>query len=266
MNNLMIFENKQVEVFEWNGQVLFNPYHCGECLDLSPEGVRKAITRMNERQVIKLTNSKVTDSNFRKLHNTGENFLTESGMYKLIFKSHKEEAEKFQDWVTDEVLPSIRKTGSYNVGEEFKPPTTYKEALLQLVQAEEEKEQLQLESKQKDQIINELQPKATYYDFILQNKSLLAISVIAKDYGMSGTALNKKLHELKIQYLQCETWLLYAKYQDKGYTSSKTKNYPKSDGTQGSKLHTYWTQKGRLFIYDLLKQEGILPIIEREVV
>ena len=114
MNNLMIFENKQVEVFEWEGQVLFNPYHCGECLDLSPEGVRKAITRMNERQVIKLTNSKVTDSNFRKLHNTGENFLTESGVYKLIFKSHKEEAEKFQDWVTDEVLPSIRQNGVYS--------------------------------------------------------------------------------------------------------------------------------------------------------
>lgn len=71
---LMIFENKEVEVFELNGQILFNPYHVGECLEISPEGVRKAITRMSGRQVIKLTNSKVTDSNFRKLHNTGENF------------------------------------------------------------------------------------------------------------------------------------------------------------------------------------------------
>lgn len=110
---LMIFEGNEVEVFEWNGKVLFNPRHVGECLDISPEGVRKAITRMNENQVIKLTNSKVTDSNFRKLHNTGENFLTESGVYKLIFKSKKKEAEKFQDWVTDEVLPSIRKHGMY---------------------------------------------------------------------------------------------------------------------------------------------------------
>lgn len=96
-----------------NGEILFNPYHCGECLDITPEGIRKAITRMNEKQVIKLTNSKVTDSNFRKLHNTGENFLTESGVYKLIFKSKKKEAERFQDWVTAEVLPQIRKTGSY---------------------------------------------------------------------------------------------------------------------------------------------------------
>ncbi len=126
-------------------------------------------------------------------------------------------------------------------------------------------EMLELENAQKTQIIGELQPKASYYDLILQNNSLVAISVIGKDYGMSGTALNKKLHELGVQYLQGKTWLLYAKYQDKGYTFSKTQNYPRPDGTQGSKMHTYWTQKGRLFIYDLLKQEGILPIIEREV-
>ena len=113
MNNLMIFENKTVEVFEWNGQVLFNPYHCGECLDLGESAVRMAISKMNSKQVIKLTNSNVKDIDFRKLHNTGENFLTESGVYKLIFKSHKAEAEKFQDWVTDEVLPQIRKIGSY---------------------------------------------------------------------------------------------------------------------------------------------------------
>ncbi len=113
MNNLMIFENKPVEVFELNGQVLFNPYHCGECLELGESSVRMAISKMNSKQVIKLTNSNVKDIDFRKLHNTGENFLTESGVYKLIFKSHKKEAERFQDWVTDEVLPQIRKTGSY---------------------------------------------------------------------------------------------------------------------------------------------------------
>lgn len=115
MNNLMLFEGKQVEVFEFNGKILFNPYHCGNCLGISNEGVRKAITRMNENQVIKLNNSIVTDSHIRKLHNTGENFLTESGVYKLIFKSKKEEAEKFQDWVTDEVLPRIRETGQYQL-------------------------------------------------------------------------------------------------------------------------------------------------------
>ena len=114
-NNLMVFEGHNVEVFEWEGKVLFNPYNVGECLELTDSAVRKAITRMSEKQVIKLTNSKVTNCHFRKLHNTGENFLTESGVYKLIFKSHKEEAEKFQDWVTDEVLPTIRKSGTYAI-------------------------------------------------------------------------------------------------------------------------------------------------------
>ena len=110
-NNLMVFEGHDVEVFEWEGKVLFNPKHVAECLEI--KDVNSSIRNFNDKQVIKLTNSKMHDMHFRKLHNTGENFLTESGVYKLIFKSHKEEAEKFQDWVTDEVLPTIRKTGGY---------------------------------------------------------------------------------------------------------------------------------------------------------
>lgn len=132
MNNLMNFENKPVEVFEWKGQALFNPYHCGECLGISQEGVKSAVKRMNEKQVIKLSNSDISKgsiSNFRKLHNTGENFLTESGVYKLIFKSKKAEAERFQDWVTDEVLPQIRKTGSYT-----NKPTCIEDVLISSLQ------------------------------------------------------------------------------------------------------------------------------------
>ncbi|WP_236894816.1 Bro-N domain-containing protein [Clostridium beijerinckii] len=112
MNNLIIFENKQVEVFEWNGKVLFNPKHVAECLDITD--VNSSIRNFNEKQLIKLKNSDMHNMHIRKLNNAGENFLTESGVYKLIFKSKKEEAEKFQDWVTDDVLPYIRKTGLYN--------------------------------------------------------------------------------------------------------------------------------------------------------
>ena len=123
---------------------------------------------------------------------------------------------------------------------------------------------LKIVNKQQEQVINELQPKATYYDLVLQNKDLVPISIIAKDYGMSGKGMNQKLHELKVQYTLGSTWLLYSKYQDKGYTSSKTIIYDKNNGTKGSKMYTNWTQKGRLFIYDLLKGENILPLIERE--
>lgn len=108
----MVFEGKEVEVFELEGQILFNSKHVAECLDI--KNVNENLRNMNNKQVIKLTNSKISSTDFRKLHNTGENFLTESGVYKLIFKSRKEEAERFQDWVTDEVLPSIRKTGTYS--------------------------------------------------------------------------------------------------------------------------------------------------------
>lgn len=113
MNNLMIFEGHEVEVLEVEGQVLFNPYHVGECLELGDSAIKMAVSKMNDKQVVKLTNSKVKKSDFRKLHNTGENFLTESGVYKLVFKSHKPNAEAFTDWIADEVLPMIRKTGGY---------------------------------------------------------------------------------------------------------------------------------------------------------
>ena len=105
------FQEKEVEVFNWEGEVLFNPYHVGGCLDI--KDTKSSIRNFNEKQVIKLKNSDVRDMHFRKLNNAGENFLTESGVYKLIFQSHKKEAEEFQDWVTDEVLPSIRKHGAY---------------------------------------------------------------------------------------------------------------------------------------------------------
>jgi prophage antirepressor-like protein len=112
MEQLMIFEGNNVEVFEHEGQVLFNPKHVAECLGI--KNVNDNISRMNEKQVVKLTNSDIGITDIRKLNNAGENFLTESGVYKLIFKSNKPNAEKFQDWVTDKVLPDIRKTGAYS--------------------------------------------------------------------------------------------------------------------------------------------------------
>ncbi|GFI24190.1 hypothetical protein IMSAGC011_02986 [Lachnospiraceae bacterium] len=113
MNHLMIFEGHEVEIFELNGQVLFNPYHVGKCLELGDSAVRKAIGNMTEKQVIKLKNSDVKESNIPKLNNAGEKFLTENGVYKLVFKSHKPNAEDFTNWIADEVLPIIRKTGGY---------------------------------------------------------------------------------------------------------------------------------------------------------
>lgn len=118
----------------------------------------------------------------------------------------------------------------------------------------------QIEEQQK--VIEELQPKAFYYDLILQCKDLIATTVIAKDYGMSAKRFNAILHELKVQFKQGDTWVLYAKYQGNGYLKFKTHNYADFNGVQHAKEHAYWTQKGRLFLYDLLKQNDILPLME----
>ncbi|WAW14098.1 phage antirepressor KilAC domain-containing protein [Peptostreptococcus equinus] len=115
-----------------------------------------------------------------------------------------------------------------------------------------------------NQQILEMKPKASYYDVVLNCKDLLSMRAIAKDYGKSAQWMNNLLHELGIQFKQSDIWLLYQRYADKGYTSTKTHNYLGNDGEYHSRVHTYWTQKGRLFIYELMKQNGVYPLIEQE--
>lgn len=146
---------------------------------------------------------------------------------------------------------------------QFKVPTSLKEALLIALEQQGKIETLEIESKIKDQQIGELKPKATYYDMVLQCKALLSINVIAKDYGKTAQWLNDKLREFEVQYKQGNIWLLYQKYATHGYTQTKLQPINRSTGPD-VKAHTYWTQKGRLFIYELLKKNGYLPNIERE--
>lgn len=190
------------------------------------------------------------------------NFISEGDVYRLIIRSKLPDAERFESWVFDEVLPSIRKHGMYAADELLNNPDLFISALQQLKIEKERTKNLQLQIAQNQQIINEMKPKASYYDMILQNKSTVPISQIAKDYGMSGRAFNAMLHDLGIQFKQGNTWLLYSKYQNNGYTQSRTH----AIDAERSVMHTYWTQKGRLFLYDLLKnQKNLLPAIERSV-
>lgn len=116
---------------------------------------------------------------------------------------------------------------------------------------------------EQQKLIEELQPKASYYDMILQCKDLIATTIIAKDYGMSASGFNKMLKDLGIQYKQGDTWVLYSKYQGYGYLQTKTHNYADTDGVQHAKQHSYWTQKGRLFLYEKLKNRNVVPLMER---
>ena len=133
-------------------------------------------------------------------------------------------------------------------------------ALTRLKEEREKRKMLELTAAVQKQQIAELQPKASYYDLILQNKNTVPVTQIAKDYGMSGRKFNSLLHGLGVQYRFRKTWLLYQDYAECGYTQSKTF----AVDAEKSVMHTYWTQKGRLFLYDLLKRSGIRPFIEQE--
>lgn len=183
-------------------------------------------------------------------------FISEPMVYKLAFKANNSLAEQFQDWLATEVLPAIRKHGGYLTAEKVEEALLNPDTLIQLATQLKEERTGRLIAEQR---VNELQPKADYYDTILANPSLLPISVIAKNYGMSGNKMNETLHELGIQYKQGGTWLLYAKYQNEGYTHTEMKLW---EGSKKMKPNTKWTQKGHLFIYDFLKKHDILPTIE----
>ena len=161
--------------------------------------------------------------------------INESGLYSLILSSKMPNAKKFKHWVTAEVLPAIRKYGMYAIDEILENPDLAIAALTQLKEERERRKQLEC-------------------------LALVQRQQIAKDYGMSGRKFNELLHELGVQYKFRKTWLLYQQYAECGYTQSRTYAIDESR----SVMHTYWTQKGRLFLYDLLKSEGLLPVIEQE--
>lgn len=190
-------------------------------------------------------------------------FINESGLYSLILSSKMPNAKKFKRWVTAEVLPAIRKHGVYAVDEVLQNPDVLIQALTELKKEREEKEKLKETVAVQNQQITEMTPKAGYYDVVLNCKDVISTTEIAKDYGWSAKKMNAYLHEKKIQFKQGKIWLLYQKYSEQGLTSTKTSVYNGRDGLSHSNIHTYWTQKGRLFIYELLKKDGILPIMER---
>ncbi|SNY19197.1 Prophage antirepressor [Orenia metallireducens] len=267
MSDIKVFDNEEF------GQVRVvtiknNPYVVGNDIAKALDYKRpyEAVTRHCDGAMT----YRVEDSLGRK---QSTKIIPEGDIYRLIVKAAdqsqnleiKKKAKKFERWVFDEVLPSIRKHGMYAKDEILDNPDLLIEVATKLKQERAERQRLEIQNKKKDQIIGELKPKADYTDRILQNKGLVNITQIAKDYGMSGRAMNDLLHELGIQYKQSDQWLLYAKYQGKGYTHSKTFSFERSDGTQDVKMNTKWTQKGRLFLYELLKKNGVLPTIEDDL-
>ena len=180
--------------------------------------------------------------------------INESGLYSLILSSKLPTAKKFKRWVTSVVLPSIRKHGMFATEKTIDRMLEDPDSMIKLL----------TELKKERARAAKLEPKAKFCDMVLQNPSLVTVTVIAKDYGMSAQAMNKLLKDLGVQYDQRGVWFLYAKYQSKGWTQSATHMVMKKDGTEKAVVNTKWTQKGRLGLYELLKEHWLLPMIERE--
>lgn len=245
MNTPQIFNFEQNEV----RTILVNdePYFVGKDVAdvLGYSNPQKAI-----RDHVDLEDKTQNDS--FTVNGTAVVLINESGLYSLILKSKLPSAKKFKRWVTSEVLPTIRKTGSYS-----NVPQSFAQAL-RLAADLEEKNQLL------EQQIAEYEPKISYLDTILSSTDTVATSQIAADYGMSAIALNKLLNELGVQHKVSGQWILYRKHMNQGYTKSHTTEIPKADGGTKIVMNTKWTQKGRLFIYELLKKEGYYPQMDLE--
>lgn len=232
------FEKNEVRTFLVNDEPYFVGKDVASVLGYSntPKAIRDHVDEEDKTQNESFT-----------VNGTALMLINESGLYSLILKSKLPNARKFKRWVTSEVLPTIRKTGSYtNV------PQSFAQALRLAADLEEKNQML-------EQQIAEYEPKISYLDMILSSTDTVATSQIAADYGMSAIALNKLLNELGVEHKVGSQWILYRKHMNQGYTKSHTSEIPKADGGVKVVMNTKWTQKGRVFIYNLLTAEGYYP-------
>ena len=262
MNDLQIFENSEfgeIRTVEIDGKPYFVATDVARALGYS--NPRKAVND-HCKGVTKCDTP--TSSGVQRM-----SYINEGDLYRLIMKSKLPSAEKFESWVMDEVLPSIRKNvgciaGQENITDDELMAKALMVAQNKIAERDNKIKSLETEITEMDKTISEMQPKVRYVDMILQSKSTVNVSQIAQDYGMSATIFNRKLHELGIQYKTGGQWILYGNYKNKGYVHSETIEIKHSDGSKGTKMQTKWLQKGRLFLYEKLKKHGIYPLIESE--
>lgn len=250
-NNLMMFEGNDVEVFELNGQVLFNPKHVAKILDI--KNVNDNLRKMNEHQVIKVKNSDIGITDIRKMNNAGENFLTESGVYKLVFTSRKPEAERFSDWVTDEVLPTIRKHGAYMTEQTIEKALTNPDFLIQLAtQLKHEQEARRLAEKK----IEEQKPLVEFANKVSNTSNVIDMGKMAKLLKDENINIgrNRLFTWLRKNKILMSNNIPYQRYIEGGYFQVKESTYETPYGTKTQQT-TYVTGKGQIYITEKLRKE-----------
>lgn len=249
-NQLQVFENEEfgkIRVIEIDGQPWFVGKDVSDVLGYTNS--RKALSD-HVVDEDKLAYRFVTSGQNRSMTT-----INESGLYSLILSSKLPAAKIFTRWITKDVLPSIRKHGAYITDDtlnRLREDEGYIEELIGRLSDEKARNTALLGK------VESLSPKARHCDIILQCENAVQTSIVARDYGMTATAFNKLLNGLKIQFKMGGTWLLYSKYANNGYTITRTYHVTENH----SRIHSYWTQRGRLFLYDLLKFYGISPAVE----
>lgn len=197
-----------------------------------------------------------------------EDYIPENMVYRLGFKANNEVALKFQSLLADEVLPSIRKTGGYIAASENESDEEIMAKALRIAEqtlARREQRIRQLNDKvvELTSTVEVMKPKANYFDIIMNCKSTVTTTQIAQDYGMSAKRFNMLLNEFRVQRKVNGQWILYNRYIGQGYVHSKPVDIIRSNGMRDVKYNTEWTQKGRIFLYGILKDNGIIPMIEK---
>lgn len=194
-------------------------------------------------------------------------FITEPDLYRVIFQSRKSSARKFQDWVFEEVLPTLRKEGSYSMAQSKQPLASYQiedpiERAKRWIEEQQHTRALEVQTEQQAQTIGIQQkeltvvaPKVKYYDDTLASTDCLTTTQVADDLGISARALNQQLSNAGIQYFQSGSWHLKGKYREWQLASTRTYNYIKGDGSTGTKVNLVWNQRGKRFILALYNND-----------
>ena len=253
------FAGHEVDLYkDVNGEVYMTIEQLAKALEYKDKSGAEKIIQRNE--YLKDSEFSTTDRLSAvdgKMRNV--TLLTEDGIYEVTMLSRQPKAREFRMFVR-ELLKGLRK-GELQIKS---TPQTYVEALRALADAEEEKQMLSQEVVGLNHTIGLMEPKVEYLDTILSSEDTLNITQIAKDYGLTGQELNKILHDERVQYKVGGQWVLYQQHAQKGYTSTHTHLYNKTDGSQGSSVQTKWTQKGRLLIHDILTDLGYVANMDKE--
>ena len=207
---------------------------------------------------------KLNNVSLSSLGQRGGWLINESGLYALILSSKLPQAKEFKRWVTSVILPSIRRNGAYLTDDalaRFAEDPDYGIKLLNTLKRERTERLALMKENVTLSLENErMKPMADYCAKILACTDTVTVTQIAQDYGMTAQDFNEMLADMKIQYRCGRQWILYSGYKQQGFVQSATTTYTRYDGTKGVRVSSRWTQLGRIFLYERLKGEGVMPI------